>query len=280
MKVKEILVLSLAVALLLVCTGLFAQDERKIKMDEYKAQLAETQEREATAAERIATLKTEIAELQTKIDAIQAEIDAEWDVVYALIGTDRASVEAYRSELNSLDAQLDGLAALSSEELFEQRGEIKAVEEKIAEMKKSNIYRLTEMQNKIADLEAKIAALRTKLPANMYDQYTVIKGDYLWKISKKEEIYNDPYQWIRIYCVNKDQIKNPDLIHTDQVLNIARGVGENEYLVVKGDWLSKIAQNVIGDPAKWTELYEANKDNFFNNANLIYPHQVLVVPQK
>jgi len=279
MKVKEILVLSLVVALLLVSTGLFAQDERKIKMDEYKVELAEMQNREATAVEKAAALKAENAELQAKIDAVQAEIDAEWEAVYALIGTDKASVDAYRAELEGLDAQLDGLAALSPEELFQQRDEIKAVEAKLAEMKESNIYMLSEMQNKVSDLEAKIAGLRDKLPANMYDQYTVVGGDYLWKISKKEEIYADPYQWIRIYCVNKDQIKNPDLIYADQILNIARGVGENEYLVVKGDWLSKIAENVTGDPAKWTELYEANKD-IVDDASLIYPHQVLVVPQE
>ncbi|MBN2102696.1 LysM peptidoglycan-binding domain-containing protein [bacterium] len=279
MKVKEILILSLVATLLLVSTGLFAQEERKIKMDEYKAQLAEMQNREESAGERTASLKAEIAELQAKVDAIQAEIDAEWEAVYALIGTDKASVDAYRAELDDLDAQLDGLAALSPEELFQQRGEIKAVEAKIAEMKESNIYILSEMKEKIAALEAKIAGLRDKMPAGMYDQYTVVKGDYLWKISKKDEIYGDPYQWIRIYCVNKDQIKNPDLIYSEQVLNIARSVGENEYLVVKGDWLSKIAENAIGDPAKWTELYEANKD-IINDSSLIYPHQVLVIPQK
>jgi len=277
MKVKEILILSLVAALLLVSTGLFAQEERKIKMDEYKAQLAEMQNREATAAEKTASLKAEIAELQAKIDAVQVEIDAEWEAVYALIGTDKASVDAYRAELDDLDAQLDGLAALSPEELFQKRDEIKAVEDKIAEMKESNIYILSEMKDKIADLEAKIAGLRDKMPAGMYDQYTVVNGDYLWKISKKDEIYGDPYQWIRIYCVNKDQIKNPDLIYAEQVLNIQRSVGPNEYLVVKGDWLSKIAENATGDPAKWTELYEANKD-IVNDASLIYPHQVLVVP--
>jgi len=279
MKLKEILTLSLVAALLLVSTGLFAQDERKIKMDEYKAQLTEMQSREATAGEKSAALKAEIADLEAQIAAVQGEIDAEWEAVYALLGTDKASVDAYRSELEAVDAQLDGLAALTPEELFQQKGEIKEIKAKLAEMKESNIYKLSEMQNKIADLEAKIQGLCDSMPKNMFDQYTVVGGDYLWKISKSEDIYGDPYQWIRIYCVNKDQIKNPDLIYPEQVLNIARGVGENEYLVVKGDWLQKIAENVMSDPAKWTKLYEANKD-MIDDASLIYPHQVLVVPQE
>jgi nucleoid-associated protein YgaU len=279
MKFKEILTLSLVAALLLLSTGLFAQDQRKIKMDEYKAQLAEVQARDAAASEKAAALKADIAELKTKIDAVQTEIDAEWEAVYAILGTDKASVDAYRAELNGIDAQLDGLAALSPEELFQQKDEIKAAKAKLEEMKGSNIYKLSEMQKKIAALEDKIAALKEKLPKNMYDQYNVVKGDYLWKISKKDDIYGDPYQWIRIYSVNKDQIKDPDVIHPEQVLNIARGVGMGEYLVVKGDWLSKIAEDVTGDPTKWTKIYEANKDAMLKDANLIYPHQVLVIPQ-
>ncbi|MBN1781440.1 LysM peptidoglycan-binding domain-containing protein [bacterium] len=279
MKVKEILTLSLVAALLLAATGLYAQDERKIKMDEYKAQLAETQAREAAASEKAAQLKAENTDLENQIAEVQGQIDAEWEEVYALLGTDKASVEAYRAELAGMEEQLDGLAALSPEEIFQRKDEIKEIEAKIAEMKESNIAMLTEMQNKFAELEAKIAALRDKMPKNMFDQYTVVKGDYLWKISKMEDIYGDPYQWIRIYCSNKDQIKNPDVIKPEQVLNIARGVGENEYLVVKGDWLSKIAETVLNDPAKWTKIYEANKDGVFSEANLIFPHQVLVIPQ-
>jgi nucleoid-associated protein YgaU len=276
MKVKEILTLSLVVALLLISTGLFAQ-ETKVKMDEYKAQLAEMQTREATASEKSAALKAEIAELNAQIEEVQAQIDAEWEAIYAILGTDKASADAYRAELADIDAQLDGLAALSAEELFQRKSEIKDIKKKIAEMRQDKLATVTMIDNQIADLEAKVDALCAKLPKNMFDQYTVIDGDYLWKISKKDDIYGDPYQWIRIYCVNKDQIKDPDLIYTDQVLNIARGVGENEYLVVKGDWLSKIADNVMSDPSKWTELYEANKD-MVSDANLIYPHQVLVVP--
>ena len=279
MKFKEFLTLSLVAALLLLSTGLFAQDQRKIKMDEYKAQLAEVQARDAAASEKATALKADIADLNTKIDAVQEEIDAEWEAVYALLGTDKAGVDAYRTELDGIGEQLDGLAALSPEDLFQQKDEIKAAQAKLEEMKGSNIYKLSEMQEKVAGLEGKIAALKEKLPKNMYDQYNVVKGDYLWKISKNDEIYGDPYQWIRIYSVNKDQIKDPDLIYPAQVLNIARGVGMGEYLVVKGDWLSKIAEDVTGDPAKWTKIYEANKDAMLQDANLIYPHQVLVIPQ-
>ena len=43
-------------------------------------------------------------------------------------------------------------------------------------------------------------------------------GDSLSKISKK--VYGDANQWKKIFEANRDQIKNPDLIHPGQVLKI------------------------------------------------------------
>jgi nucleoid-associated protein YgaU len=48
--------------------------------------------------------------------------------------------------------------------------------------------------------------------------YTVVSGDSLSKIAKRE--YGDASKWRAIYEANRDQIKNPDLIHPGQVLNI------------------------------------------------------------
>lgn len=50
--------------------------------------------------------------------------------------------------------------------------------------------------------------------------YTVVAGDSLSKIAKRE--YGDASKWPKIYDANRDQIKNPDLIHPGQVLNLPR----------------------------------------------------------
>jgi nucleoid-associated protein YgaU len=283
MKIKgQVLVLlSLAVILLLVFSGMAYGQERKVKMDEYKADLASAQTREADANAKVAQLEADNAALKKEIDATQALIDAEWQATYAKLGVTEADVAAYRTNLAGIDGEIDALAALSPEELFRKQDEIDALAKRIEEAKGSNIAILTEMESKLADLDAKLMNLKSKVPANIYDNYTVVKGDYLWKISKKDEIYGDPYQWIRIYSVNKDMIKNPDVIYPEWVLKIARGVGRNEHLVVKGEWLSKIAgcAKVYNDPTKWTKLYEANKD-LVSDPNLIYPYQVLQVPKE
>ena len=46
--------------------------------------------------------------------------------------------------------------------------------------------------------------------------YTVVKGDSLSKIAKRE--YGDVREWKKIYEANKDVIDNPDLIEPGQDL--------------------------------------------------------------
>ena len=48
--------------------------------------------------------------------------------------------------------------------------------------------------------------------------YTVKAGDSLSKIAKRE--YGDAGKWNAIFEANRDKIKNPDLIHPGQVLNL------------------------------------------------------------
>jgi nucleoid-associated protein YgaU len=50
--------------------------------------------------------------------------------------------------------------------------------------------------------------------------YVVVAGDSLSKIAKRS--YGDANQWHRIFEANRDQIKNPDLIHPGQKLRIPR----------------------------------------------------------
>ncbi len=51
----------------------------------------------------------------------------------------------------------------------------------------------------------------------------------------------------------------------------------SEYTVVKGDNLSKIAQEYLGDAKRWKEIYNANKDQI-KDPNLIYVGQKLNIP--
>lgn len=282
MKAKTILsmlIFSFIVVTLLSSLSL-AQEAVKLKFEDYQIQLAEWQKRESDAKAKIDQLQKEIDDLKAQISDTESSVAGVWDEIYALLGVSKADVDAYRSALDALESQVDGMSSLSSEELFQRRDEIKAVEEKLAEMKQSKIYLLSEMQDKVATIEGKLMRLKNKLPKSIYDDYTVERGDYLWRISKKPDIYGDPMQWMKIYTYNRDLIKNPNLIYANWILKIPRQIGPNEYMVVKGDFLRRIAGNpdVFGDPSGWTRIYEANK-GMISDPNLIYPYQIFVVPK-
>lgn len=286
MKLHKLIMPVVVVFALLVSSGLFAQE--KMTMDEYNLQLAEWQKREADAKKAIPTVEAEIAALKEEIAKTEEENNKVWQEIYAMIGATEAEVREFMSNLDNLENEVDGLSNLSPDDLYKRRKEIDEIEAKLAEMKKSKISVLTEAMDKIAVIDGKIAQLRATLDAaRKWDEYVVVKGDYLWKISKKDDIYGDPYQWIRIYTKNRDLIKNPDLIYPDWNLKIQRRLEDNEYLVAKGDFLKMIAQKpeVYGDPSRWTELYEANKDiieksNKTEGSKMLYPYQILVIPGK
>ena len=58
--------------------------------------------------------------------------------------------------------------------------------------------------------------------------YSVTRGDNLWSISGKDEVYADPYQWPLIYKTNRDKIKDADLIYPGQVLDIDQNASASE----------------------------------------------------
>lgn len=55
-------------------------------------------------------------------------------------------------------------------------------------------------------------------PTEQQRTITVQAGDSLSKIAKRE--LGDANKWHAIYELNRDQIKNPDLIHPGQVLTL------------------------------------------------------------
>ncbi|HET9504326.1 MAG TPA: LysM peptidoglycan-binding domain-containing protein [Hymenobacter sp.] len=58
----------------------------------------------------------------------------------------------------------------------------------------------------------------------------------------------------------------------------AKTTAGEQYTVVSGDSLSKIAKNHYGDAAKWHQIYEANKATIGSNPDKIEIGQVLTLP--
>lgn len=59
-------------------------------------------------------------------------------------------------------------------------------------------------------------------PPALPSSYTVERGDSLWKIASRQEVYGDARKWRLIYKANRKSVKRAGLIHPGQVLVINR----------------------------------------------------------
>ena len=61
-----------------------------------------------------------------------------------------------------------------------------------------------------------VQAQEVLLKSEHPDRHVVVKGDTLWGISSK--FLNDPWQWPKVWQLNRSQIKNPHLIYPGDVV--------------------------------------------------------------
>ena len=72
--------------------------------------------------------------------------------------------------------------------------------------------------------------------------YSVVKGDSLWRIAGKSDVYGNSYEWPLIYKANTDKIKHADLIFPKQDLTVNKNPAKAdsdaavEYAKHRGAW--------------------------------------------
>ncbi len=62
-------------------------------------------------------------------------------------------------------------------------------------------------------------------------EYVVKVGDNLWDIARREKIYNNAKEWIKIYNANKEQIIDPNKIFPNQKLTIVNPLSLQKKLI-------------------------------------------------
>jgi nucleoid-associated protein YgaU len=278
----------LALAVILGLGAAVAQAQApEMTMQDYEKRLKDCQTRQRIAdstrvamEERIAQIKTDIGSTENQITTINQEVMKD-------VAGDSAALRDTLSKLNSMLQQLRNLRNLSADQIVDAReaGELDKIEKQLADIKKLRMAALPEVSSRIRAIESLITSLRAverPAPAIRTDQYTVVRGDHLWRISRRADMYGNPFAWVRLYSANKDMIKDPNLIYPDWVLSVPRNQAPGTYWVQERDNLSSIASRaeVYGDPTKWTQLYSANSDaieTLGGDKHTIFPHMILKV---
>jgi nucleoid-associated protein YgaU len=109
--------------------------------------------------------------------------------------------------------------------------------------------------------------------------YVVQEGDTLSSIAQDQ--LGDANRWPEIFLLNRNTIRNPDVIFPGQVLLLPEAVPVQPvprlYVVKPGDTLSGIAQQQLGNASRWPEIFALNS-GVISNPDIIFPDQVLVLP--
>ncbi len=239
---------------LVVIGGLFLFDNQ----DE-----GEVTEESVTQEEQIEQAEDEVADLKKKVDEATTE-----------------EKEELNAELKEKAQELKDLVVTKAAQLEIDIAELRDKMDSAPEEEKEQLD--SELNDKIAELEnigqVKEEQEETIEQASFPQEYTVVKGDHLWKIATN--FYDDGYKWTVI--ASENTLKNPDLIIPGQKLTLPKAttIGKN-YTIVKGDTLWDISNRFYGTGFSWTKIRDANPGmvgTLPNGNALIHPGQVFRIP--
>jgi len=221
MTMKNVFVIMLA-ALLVVSLSVAQEldkEQWQTEINKYTAQRADLQAKIKSLTDQVASMTSQSAKLGGDYTKCM-------DDLYALVGADASKAAAYRSEIEAAENTANDLMRLSDADLVEKKDDVDALAAKVKGLWENKLSLIPEFWDRLTALNEKVKSLQNTL-AGQVKLYTVgtwaKNRDCLWNISKKKDIYANPWIWPKIWQGNRDQIKDPDVIHPGQKLKIPKG---------------------------------------------------------
>jgi nucleoid-associated protein YgaU len=256
MKVNTILYMMLAVVLVLSVSFVVAQEKMTKEQWQQEINRLTAQRNELTA--KLKSLNDQVAAQQGQPAKLDEDLKKCMDELYALVGSDADKAAAYRSEIEDAENKANDLMRLSDADLVARSGEVDELAAKVKGLWENKLSLIPEFWDRLTPLNDKVKSLQNTLAAQV-KIYTVgtwkHDRDCLWNISKKKDIYNNAWMWPKIWQGNRDQIKDPDVIHQGQKLKIPKAgeMTSEEKSAAKGYYKKKAASNGTGESTKKAE---------------------------
>lgn len=209
--------------------GSTARAQAKMTKEEWQKQVTDHTAQRDNLKKTLAQLNKDIDSLKASLAALNQKVISVINETKSLTGASEELRRAYAAQLSALENWINELARLSNQDLYARKAEIDSVQAKLDDLKKAKLAALQEYHDRLVPLQQKIDGLRAALAkpeflASLEKTYVVgtwkKNRDCLWNISKKKDIYDNPFMWPKIWQGNRDQIKDPDLIYKGQKLKI------------------------------------------------------------
>lgn len=221
---KRFAILVLAALLAVSASVSFAQEE--MTMEEWQNQINQlTQQRDELSA-KLKSLTDDIASKTAESAKLDTDYKKCLDELYALVGSDAEKAAAFRSQIEAAEMKANELTRLSDADLVARSGEVDQLASTVAGLWENKLSLIPEFWDRLTALNEKVKSLQDAL-ARQVKTYTVgtwsRDRDCLWNIARKPDIYDNAWLWPKIWQGNRDQIKDPDVIHPGQKLTIPKG---------------------------------------------------------
>jgi nucleoid-associated protein YgaU len=219
---------------MVLTVGLLAQEMPK---EEWQMQMNElTAKRD--------DLQVKLSELEKAVDEAKAMLEEKTDALEECNDELNELVGEYEGSLKAIDSKLNDLSGLSNQALMERKSELDDVASMIDEAKAHALAKVPKYSKMLSGFDRRLEALRKALAgsAMVYAVGTWSRDrDCLWNIAKKPKIYDNAFLWPKIWQANRDQIKNPDIIHPGQKLTVPpkAPLTQEEKSAVREYWRNK-----------------------------------------
>ncbi len=217
------------ILVVLAAAGSSVSAQTKMTKEEWQKEMTDYTAQRDNLKKTLAQLNKDVDSLKALLASLNQKIEAVANETKSMTGSSDELRKAYEAQLSALESWINELSRLSNQDLYARKSEIDSVQAKLDALKKSKLAALQEYHDRLQALQQKINGLRDALAkpefvASLEKTYVVgswkKNRDCLWNISKKKDIYNNPFMWPKIWQGNRDQIKDPDIIRKGQKLKI------------------------------------------------------------
>lgn len=236
----------------------FAQDEDCCEEDdkygkegeltdaEWQQQMEELTARKKGLEDNLKTYGDDLQDLKALLSKKTSDAGTAENELYLALGTTKAGLEDFKRKFSETEKKIlnrTGTPADARKYYFEEIAASKA------KCLPEYWQRYITMKQKLEQWE------KESLIAVKEDKYTVVKGDCLWKIAGKKEIYGNPKYWPKIWEANEDgvisapahtpkKITNPNLIYPGQVIRIPTLTNEDLKKLVDNTYIMKNVRKI------------------------------------